>query len=356
MTMRQTARHEALHCASGNARFGRVVPLRGRWDLRAGKPARIKPGSGRRRRDTSGAARHAVEWSKRSIGIVTFNTEHQRLIKDLLDAARREDCTPEPFYSHDMLPDQINLARTSAIGVTQPKQFHCVCGAWEPKRSRQSRNDDAIGEVGLIVQCRADAIEHVVGSRPRLHIGMWPWRPQALIVGRDNGKALRQPCIEKLDLEQIACAYGRGTYVSEAGRAVRPGDQWPTIGRWIALRLIVGGGYYSRRLVVYAIGGAIQQTELPSSTAQSQSRLQMVLYATSCREFLGWYPAKCKMMEPDRRPASDQVVGLEPPCLCQRAERQAIALPAIASCFSQFEGNDARFLVTMSIRRAGPVG
>lgn len=38
-----------------------------------------------------------------SIGVVTFNSEQQKLIEDLLDAARREDPSIEPFFSPDNL-------------------------------------------------------------------------------------------------------------------------------------------------------------------------------------------------------------------------------------------------------------
>ena len=42
------------------------------------------------------------------------------------------------------------------------------------------------GEVGLIAKHRTDAIKHTVGCRTPLHIGMWSWCPQPLIVGRDD--------------------------------------------------------------------------------------------------------------------------------------------------------------------------
>ncbi len=37
----------------------------------------------------------------RSLGIVTFNAEQQGLIEDLLDSARRDDPSLEPFFSDD---------------------------------------------------------------------------------------------------------------------------------------------------------------------------------------------------------------------------------------------------------------
>jgi hypothetical protein len=122
------------------------------------------------------------------------------------------------------------------------------------------------------VQHRTDTIEHAVDGRTRLHIGMRSWRSQDLIVGRDDGKALVKPCVEIRDLKHQSCLHRRGTDVGQPGRAVRPGKHRPSIGWWFALWFKVGSRHDRRCFAVDAIGRAVQQTDLPTSTDQPDAR------------------------------------------------------------------------------------
>ena len=70
--------------------------------------------------------------SKLTIGVVTFNTEQQRLIEDLLDAERRNDPDLEPYFSEMELEPVFVKNLESVQGDERDVIFFSISGGASP--------------------------------------------------------------------------------------------------------------------------------------------------------------------------------------------------------------------------------